>query len=96
MEVDVLSRKGKARANLARGRKVARKAKRIILERVTEIRKLNTRDSMVSAETVENTATKRRIAGTNNNISLSWQRQRHGQVEIQRHRDQRKRHKQTS
>ena len=62
--------KGKTRANLARARKVARKVKRVILERVTEIRKLNTRDSMVRAETVENTATKRRIVGTNNNTSL--------------------------
>ena len=62
--------KRKAKGDLVRERKVARKAKRVILERVTEVRKLNTRESMVSAETVENTATKRRIVGTNNNTSL--------------------------
>ena len=45
---------------------------------------MNTRVSKVSAETVENTATKRRIDGT---TQVSWQRQRHGQVETQCHRD---------
>ena len=62
--------KGAARANLARARKVAKKAKSVTLGKVTENRKLNTRDSMVRAETLEITATKRRIVGTNNNTSL--------------------------
>ena len=87
--------KGKARANLARARKVVRKAKRVTPERVAENRKLNTRDSMVSAKTVKIRAKSGGLL-VQTTTQVSWQRQRHGQVEIQSHRDQRKRHEQTS
>ena len=87
--------KGKARANLARARKVVRKAKRVTPERVAENRKLNTRDSMVSAETVKIRAQSGGLLVLAT-TQVSWQGQRHGQVEIQCHRDQRKRHEQTS
>ena len=50
MKVDVLSRKGKGK-----DKKGSKKGKESHSGKVTEIRKFNTRDSMVSAETVENT-----------------------------------------
>ena len=63
-------KKAKAKENPARARKVARKGKRVTLEKVTENRKLNTRDSMEIAETLENTVTKLRIFGNSSNTSL--------------------------
>ena len=56
--------KGKAKENPAKPRKVARKAKRATLGKVTENRKWNTRDSMVSLEIAENTVTRLLIVGT--------------------------------
>ena len=61
--------KGKARENPARARKVARKAKRVTLGKVTENRKWNTRDLMVSVEIAENTVTRLLIVGISNSTN---------------------------
>ena len=60
----------KAKKYPARARKMARKAKRVTLENDTENRMLNTRDSMESAEIVQNTVTRLLIVGTSSNTSL--------------------------
>ena len=60
MEVDAVSRKGKAKKNLARARGVARKEKKA----------QNTRDSKVNVETVESMELKHLIVGTSRRTNL--------------------------
>ena len=62
--------KGKAKENPAMARKVARKAKRVTLGKVTENRKWNTRALMVSVEIAENTVARLPIVGTNSSTNL--------------------------
>ena len=62
--------KGKAMGNLARARRVARKVKTVTLGKVMEKRQQNTRASMVSVETAENTDTKLLIVGTSSRPNL--------------------------
>ena len=61
--------KGKARENPARARKVARKAKRVKLGKVTVNREWDTRDLMVSVEIAENTVTRLLIVGTSSSTN---------------------------
>ena len=62
--------KGKAKKNLARARRVARKEKKATHAKVTEKRQQNTHDSKVNVETVESVDTKQLIVGTNRRPNL--------------------------
>ena len=70
MEVDAVSRKGKAKKNLARARRVARKEKKATQAKVTEKRQQNTHDSMVNVEIVESMDTKHLIVGFSRRTNL--------------------------
>ena len=70
MEVDAVSRKGKAKKNPVRARRVARKEKKVTQAKVTEERQQNTHDSMVNVETVESMDTKHLIVGTSRRTNL--------------------------
>ena len=62
--------KGKAKKNLARARRVARKERKATLAKVTEKRQQNTHDSKVNAETVKSMDTKHLIVGTSSRPNL--------------------------
>ena len=70
MEVDAISRKGKAKENPARARRVARKEKKATQAKVTVKRRQNTRASRVSVETAESTDTKLLTVGTSSRPNL--------------------------
>ena len=63
-------RKGKAKKNPARARRVARKEKKATQAKVTEKRQQNTHDSMENVETVESMDTKHLIVGTSRRTNL--------------------------
>ena len=63
MEVDAVSRKGKAEKNSARARRVVRKEMKFTQVKVTEKRQQNTHDSMENVETVESMDTEHLIVG---------------------------------
>ena len=70
VEVDAVSRKGKAKKNPARARRVARKEKKATQAKVTQKRQQNTHDSKANVETVESMDTKQLIVGTSRRPNL--------------------------
>ena len=70
--------KGKAKKNLARARRVARKEKKATQAKVTGKRQQNTRDSKVNVETAESTDTKPPIVGTSSRPNLKAKARAHG------------------
>ena len=70
-EVDVFFRKGKRKGKSDKAKKGGKKGQRKVTQgKVTENRKWNTHDLMVSVEIVEKTDTKLLIVGTSSNTSL--------------------------
>ena len=62
--------KGKAKENMARARRVARKEKQATQAKVTVKRRQSTHDSKVNVETVESMDTKQLIVGTSRRPNL--------------------------